>query len=69
MVPVKAPFQGMKKVVQAGGNAYDAEHRAILLLPLAGGKWVHLFLIQGGLPLSPLLSSPRHNFPPENQST
>src|SRR6267142_4970136 len=58
MVPVKALFQGLKKVVQAGGNAYDAEHGAILLLPLAGGRWVHLFSIYGGLPRPPLLSSP-----------
>jgi hypothetical protein len=44
MVPVKVASQGTKKLVQDSGNAYDAEHGAILRLPLAGGRWVHLFI-------------------------
>jgi hypothetical protein len=63
MVPVKALFQGLKKVIQSGGNAYDAKQGAILRLPLAGGRWVHSFTIHGGLPLLPLLSSSRSIFP------
>jgi hypothetical protein len=43
MVPVKVASQGTKKLVQDSGNAYDAEHGAILLLPLAGGRWLHFF--------------------------
>jgi hypothetical protein len=38
MVPVKVSLQGLKEVVQSGGNAYHAEHEAVLLLPLAGGR-------------------------------
>jgi hypothetical protein len=38
MIPVKVPFQRLKKGVQGGGNAYDAEPGAVLLLPLAGGR-------------------------------
>jgi hypothetical protein len=57
MVPVKVPCPGLKKLVQGGGNAYQAEPQASLLLPLAGGRWVHSFTIHGGLPLQPLVSS------------
>jgi hypothetical protein len=38
MIPVKMPFQGLKKLVKAGGHTYDAEHEAILLTPPACGR-------------------------------
>jgi hypothetical protein len=63
MVPVKVPFQRLKKLVKCGGHTYDAEHRAILLTPPARGRWVHSLTLHGGLPLLPLLSSPLRNVP------
>jgi hypothetical protein len=69
MIPVKMPLQGVKKVVKAGGHAYDAEHGAILLTPPACGRWVRALILPGGLPLLPLLSSPLRQVPLKNQST
>jgi hypothetical protein len=69
MVPMKVPFQGLKKLVKRTGYTYDAEHGSILRFPPARGKWVHSFSIPGGLPFLPLLSSSRAPVLPKSQST
>ncbi len=38
MVPVKVRVQGMEKLVQGGGYAYDAEPEVILRSPLVSGR-------------------------------
>jgi len=38
MVPMKGPYQELKKLVERGGHPYDAEHEAILVNPLASGR-------------------------------
>jgi hypothetical protein len=38
MIPMKVPFQGLKKLVKRGGNPYDAEHEAMLLEPMVNGR-------------------------------
>jgi hypothetical protein len=68
MVPEKAPFERAKKLVQGGGNTYDAEHGAISRLPLAGGRWVHSFTINGWIASPAAIVKPSTRFSPEKIS-